>query len=78
MMCCPRDMRPGDIYTHTYHGYTSSIIDASTGTIHPEVVDAKRRGVLFDVGHGQGAFNWTVTGICAQMLYLGTSERFFR
>lgn len=66
MMCCPRDMRPGDIYTHTYHGYTSSIIDASTGTIHPEVVDAKRRGVLFDVGHGQGAFNWTVTEICAK------------
>jgi dihydroorotase len=59
-------MDAGDIYTHAYHAYKSTIIDPDTRTIHPDVLDARRRGVLFDVGHGQGAFSWTVTEICAK------------
>ena len=30
------------------------------------VHEARKRGVLFDVGHGQGSFSWTVAEICAQ------------
>ena len=29
------------------------------------MIDARERGVFFDIGHGQGSFNWTVAEICA-------------
>ncbi|XP_076087490.1 deacetylase Oant_2987-like [Mytilus galloprovincialis] len=66
ILCCPRDLRPGDIYTHTFIGHKSTIIDASTRSVYPDVIDAKQRGVLFDVGHGQKAFSWPVAEICAK------------
>ena len=56
---CPGKMSAGDIYTHTYHGFRSTII-RSDGTLDPSVRAARERGVLFDVGFGQGSFNWTV------------------
>ena len=64
-MGCPADLQPGDIYTHTYHGHRSSIINPDTRDIWGDVIDARSRGVLFDVGHGRGAFCWTVAEICA-------------
>ena len=63
---CPGLMRAGDIYTHAYHGFTSSIVDAATRKPHRAVMEARERGVLFDIGHGQGSFNWTVAEICAR------------
>ena len=56
---CPGKMAAGDIYTHTYHGFRSTII-RSDGQLDPVVRAARERGVLFDVGFGQGSFNWTV------------------
>ena len=64
-MGCPADLQPGDIYTHTYHGHPSSIVDRDTKKIWSDVINAKSRGVYFDVGHGRGAFSWTVAEICA-------------
>jgi predicted amidohydrolase len=29
-------------------------------SLEPRQVAAKERGVIFDVGHGNGAFSWTV------------------
>jgi dihydroorotase len=46
--------RAGDVYTHCF---TTSLID-STGKIKSYVMDAKNRGVIFDVGHGGGAFKY--------------------
>jgi len=63
---CPGCMRAGDIYTHTYHGFTSTIVDTATRKPHRSVLESRNRGVLFDIGHGQGSFNWTVAEICAQ------------
>ena len=63
---CPGKMRQGDIYTHTYHGFPSTIIDSVTKEVHPAVISSRANGVLFDLGHGQGAFSWTVAEICAQ------------
>ena len=58
---CPDSLKSGDIYTHTFHGFSSTIVTTDDGlTIHPAVIKARERGVLFDVGHGQGSFNWTV------------------
>ncbi len=51
---------PGDVYTHLYHGRASSIFDLHTGEPLPEAWAARKRGVIFDVGHGSGAFSWEV------------------
>lgn len=59
---CPGSLNKGDIYTHTFHGFASTIIDVGNGrmVVDPAVLAARKRGVVFDVGHGQGSFNWTV------------------
>jgi dihydroorotase len=51
-------MRPGDIVTHALNGHTLGIIDKETWRVKPSVLDARKRGVLFDVGHGLGSFNF--------------------
>ncbi len=50
-------MRPGDIITHSYEKITErlSVID-DNGTVWPYVLEAKKKGVLFDVGHGGYGF----------------------
>ena len=63
---CPKDLQAGDIYTHTYHGYDGTILDTSTKNVHSDVIEARSRGVLFDCGHGAGAFNWTVAEIATK------------
>jgi len=63
---CPGRMQTGDIYTHSYHGFVSSIVDTATRKPHRAVIQARERGVFFDIGHGQGSFNWTVAEICAR------------
>ena len=57
-------LRPGDILTHCYSGapnsdgkFTNIVQD---GRLLPAALDAKKRGVLFDVGHGGGSFDYTV------------------
>ena len=52
-------LREGDIMTHMYHGMRHGILDQD-GRIQPAVQAARDRGVRFDVGHGQGSFNWDV------------------
>jgi dihydroorotase len=55
-----RKLRPGDIVTHCFQGRGDGILSPSDGRLLPEVVAARRNGVLFDVGHGAGAFSWDV------------------
>ena len=49
-----KKLRPGDIYTHTYVGKVP-MLDAS-GRLRPFLAEARKRGVIFDVGHGGGSF----------------------
>ena len=51
-------LRPGDILTHTYSGAGNNVVQ--NGKVLPAALEAKRRGVLFDVGHGGGSFDYTV------------------
>ncbi|WP_029081411.1 amidohydrolase family protein [Bradyrhizobium sp. th.b2] len=60
-------LRPGDILTHAYSGapnmsgaFTNIVQD---GKLLPAALEAKQRGVLFDVGHGGGSFDFTVAEI---------------
>jgi dihydroorotase len=49
-----KKLRPGDIYTHTYLSWVP-ILDEQ-GRLLPYLLEARRRGVIFDVGHGGGSF----------------------
>lgn len=53
-------LRPGDIFTHAYANLNGrqSIVDEN-GTLRPFVLDAQRRGIIFDVGHGGGSFMYS-------------------
>jgi dihydroorotase len=51
-------LRPGDIHTHTYNDRHIDVVDRFGGRLTPHVVEARRRGVLFDLGHGSGSFLW--------------------
>ncbi len=52
-----RKLRPGDIYTHVYSGLRNEQVD---GKVNPALWEARKRGVIFDVGHGGGSFLWRV------------------
>jgi dihydroorotase len=56
-----KHLRPGDIFTHTYSEISTgreSVVDEKTRKVKPFVFEAQKRGVIFDVGHGGGAFSW--------------------
>jgi len=60
-------LRPGDILTHAYSGFpnmagafTNIVQD---GKLIPAALAAKQRGVVFDVGHGGGSFDYTVAEV---------------
>jgi dihydroorotase len=57
-------LRAGDVLTHSYSGapniagkFTNIVQD---GKLLPAALAAKQRGVVFDVGHGGGSFDYTV------------------
>ncbi|MGZ8436224.1 MAG: amidohydrolase/deacetylase family metallohydrolase [Candidatus Binatia bacterium] len=52
-------LRPGDIITHCYTPQKPSIID-DKGKLLPLVRKAKERGVIFDVGHAGGHFDFAL------------------
>jgi dihydroorotase len=51
-------LRPGDIYTHCYSGLRNELDDS--GHVNPAMFEARKRGVIFDVGHGGGSFAWRI------------------
>jgi dihydroorotase len=48
-------MRKGDVLTHCFRPFPNSPATADR-KVHPAVIDARQRGVIFDVGHGMGSF----------------------
>lgn len=51
-----KKMRPGDIYTHMWRKFDPTIDEK--GQVRPYLFAARKRGVIFDVGHGAGSFIW--------------------
>jgi dihydroorotase len=50
-------LRPGDILTHTYASVAGRIpIVDEQGKVRPFVFEARKRGIIFDAGHGGGSF----------------------
>jgi dihydroorotase len=52
-------MKSGDILTHSFRGGEHSILGPA-GKIREDVLEAKARGVRFDIGHGVGSFSFPV------------------
>jgi dihydroorotase len=52
-------LRPGDIVTHCYHDKGMRLVSDS-GVVLEQALDARERGILFDVGHGRTDFSWRV------------------
>ncbi len=48
-------LRPGDILTHAFRPFPNTPATAQ-GTVKRAVLDARARGVMFDIGHGKGSF----------------------
>jgi dihydroorotase len=44
-------LRPGDVLTHAFRPFPNT-----PATAQGAVLDARERGVLFDIGHGKGSF----------------------
>jgi dihydroorotase len=51
-----KHLRPGDIYTHQYL-HVVPMLDAQ-GNVLPYLFEARKRGIIFDVGHGGGSFSF--------------------
>src|SRR5207344_3095767 len=60
-------LRPGDVLTHAYSGFPNIAGDFTNivqdGKLLPAALAAKQRGVVFDVGHGGGSFDYTVAEV---------------
>lgn len=48
-------LRPGDIFCHCYQGMGNTIV-TEDGGILPQVLEARKRGVIFDAANGRGNF----------------------
>jgi dihydroorotase len=63
-------LRPGDVLTHCYSGFPNIAGDFTNivqdGKLLPAALEAKRRGVSFDIGHGGGSFDYTVAEAAIQ------------
>ena len=51
-----KKLRPGDIYTHAFYAPVPMLDEK--GHLLPYLFEARKRGVLFDVGHGGAAFEF--------------------
>jgi dihydroorotase len=51
-----KHLRPGDIYTHQYLRAVPMLDE--NGRVLPYLFEARKRGIIFDVGHGGGSFSF--------------------
>jgi len=58
-----KHLRPGDIYTHVFAlldgNIRETIVDEGSKKVKPFIWEARKRGILFDVGYGGGSFNFS-------------------
>jgi dihydroorotase len=50
-------MKPGDILTHCFTGFTMKIVDEA-GRLRDSARRARERGVIMDIGHGAGSLSF--------------------
>ena len=65
-------LAPGDCITHCFKGGSTRVTDDG-GQIHDAVREAAQRGIIFDVGHGFGSFQWQVAEAAIQQAFEPTT-----
>jgi len=50
-------LRPGDILTHCFRPFPNAPIHGDD-TVRREIIEARERGIIFDIGHGYGGFSF--------------------
>jgi dihydroorotase len=58
-------LRKGDIYTHCFNARPHNILDAN-GKVIPEAIEARARGVFFDIAQGGSHLSFDVAEKCLQ------------
>jgi dihydroorotase len=53
-----KHLRPGDIFTHMYGGVRGEQDQATKGP-SPAMVEGRKKGIIFDVGHGGASFRYS-------------------
>ena len=66
-----RKLRPGDIYTHVFSGLRGE--QDPSGRVNAALWEGRKRGVLFDVGHGAGSFAWKIAAPALEERFLPDS-----
>src|SRR6202162_1598804 len=65
-------LRPGDVLTHAFRPFPNTPATVQ-GTVKKVVLEARERGVLFDIGHGKGSFAFkTARAMLANSFYPDT------
>jgi len=54
-------LRPGDILTHCFRPFPNAPTGPRSTGVREEVMAARQRGVIFDIGHGAGSFAFDTT-----------------
>ncbi|GAB3556307.1 amidohydrolase/deacetylase family metallohydrolase [Spirosoma fluminis] len=58
-----KHLRPGDIFTHAYTllegNVRETIVDEATKKVKPFAWEARKKGIVFDVGYGGASFNYS-------------------
>jgi dihydroorotase len=62
-------LRRGDVYTHFLHAHQNGTLDAN-GKILPIALEARQRGVYFDVAQGRSHLSWEVAEKCLAQGFL--------
>lgn len=62
-------LRPGDVFCHCFHQKGKTILNEH-GQVLPEVYEAQRRGVLFDMAHGSMNFSFAVASAAISQGFL--------
>ena len=70
-MLLGQKLRKGDIYTHCYSGLRDELLP--DGKVNPGMWEGRKRGVIFDVGHGGGSFAWRVAAPAIEQKFLPDS-----
>lgn len=66
------ELSPGDCITHCFKGGSTRIID-DNNRLFDDIRSAAERGVIFDVGHGFGSFQWEVVDAALEQGFEPTS-----
>ncbi|HVY76646.1 MAG TPA: amidohydrolase/deacetylase family metallohydrolase, partial [Puia sp.] len=70
-----KHLRPGDIFTHCYAQLDSreSIVDTTTWKVKSFVPEARKRGIIFDIGYGGISFSFSQAIPAIQQGFLPSS-----